>query len=683
MSDDIKFKFDLDASDAIGEIEKTKGALDALSKGEQLLGLASKIGGLLGPLGLVATAVFAVKKAMDFAWEGEELEKIDRQFNTLATTAGLSAEALKSGIEKATNGFMGLDDAMKLANKSISLLGGNADKIPVIMQQARNASKALGVDFQISFDVMSMAIATGNTRMLRQIGITLDANEAMKKYALAHNTVTTSLTEFQRQEAIADALLEKTGQKFKNISSDHETLHTASRKLSIAWKDLNDTISVFFSEKTSSAFAKSGGVLTSFLDTINKMLKPKITEGAEKQKAEIELLTESVEKLKNTYLYYSNSKSAYDKAEAASYKMKLEAAQKELDIKKAIFAAAEDDARKAGRTSGSIDPKVQQQIQASKERAEREDAEKENQRKNNLLRETKFQQDITALKQSNLAIQMSLEDNYDAYVSEKKKELQLLDLGYAQKKQALENEMKINGLLTQAEFNQRSLQLDEELRMKKKELKDKEQQDFINVLQKQAENSKTFYSGFKNQMELSAAQAKQAYEKTGGYGVAAFKGLELGAKNAFKAMGKGSGDAAEQMKKAMLGSIAAQAEAQGSMFLSTGLAHLAMGAPGGAVEVAEGGALLALAGLLESQAGGAGGGSIGAGSSSGSASSPSSGQTSPIAAPTPSIAQQGKAVTLNFSGSYFETEATQRRLVDLIRQETDATSYQYNQIPVV
>ena len=42
--------------------------------------------------------------------------------------------------------------------------------------------------------------------------------------------------------------------------------------------------------------------------------------------------------------------------------------------------------------------------------------------------------------------------------------------------------------------------------------------------------------------------------------------------------------------------------------------------------------------------------------------------------------QQKKVVTLSVQGNYFETEQTKSRLIDLIREGTDATDFKYVQI---
>jgi hypothetical protein len=138
---------------------------------------------------------------------------------------------------------------------------------------------------------------------------------------------------------------------------------------------------------------------------------------------------------------------------------------------------------------------------------------------------------------------------------------------------------------------------------------------------------------------------------------------------------------AKAMKAAFLGVIADKAEAEGSALILEGAGMW----PIGGYKIAAGGALVALSSLIRAAAGGGGGG-IGASSSAGGGGG--GGETRPPVTETqtrPDIqaAQQakGKSVTIAIAGNYFETEQTRRALLGMVRQETDATAFTYQQIP--
>jgi hypothetical protein len=75
--------------------------------------------------------------------------------------------------------------------------------------------------------------------------------------------------------------------------------------------------------------------------------------------------------------------------------------------------------------------------------------------------------------------------------------------------------------------------------------------------------------------------------------------------------------------------------------------------------------------------------SSGGGSGGGMAPGPAAGGTIGSDMSRPNLeAQKGKTVTLQVMGHYFETAETQRTLMNMIRSETDATTFQYQQIGV-
>jgi hypothetical protein len=85
--------------------------------------------------------------------------------------------------------------------------------------------------------------------------------------------------------------------------------------------------------------------------------------------------------------------------------------------------------------------------------------------------------------------------------------------------------------------------------------------------------------------------------------------------------------------------------------------------------------LIALSGFLRSQGGGSSGGGGGGGSVSGGGDGGSASLTTDSGQPAVSEKAQNKAVTIQVMGNYFETEQTKTRLVEMIREASDATDF--------
>jgi hypothetical protein len=140
---------------------------------------------------------------------------------------------------------------------------------------------------------------------------------------------------------------------------------------------------------------------------------------------------------------------------------------------------------------------------------------------------------------------------------------------------------------------------------------------------------------------------------------------------AFRDIGSGAKTGAKAMEDVVKGMVGTMADAYGRLLIETGLW------PVNPVALAAGAALLALAGAM------GGSSSSGGGSGGGMAPGPAAGGTIGSDMSRPNLeAQKGKTVTLQVMGHYFETAETQRTLMNMIRSETDATTFQYQQIGV-
>mgnify|MGYP003337830396 CR=1 FL=1 len=184
MADEsVKFKFDLDAKEALVKLTDLKEAFEKIGESKSVDGLLSGFLKLAPSIAIATGAVLAVKAALDMTLQGEAIEKVNKQFDILTTQAGLSSEALRSGIEKSLGGLTDLDDALKASSGAVIKLGANAEKIPQIFDLARKVSLVFGGELVSNFDAISQAIASGNMRLLKQMGIIVDTDKAFKEYA--------------------------------------------------------------------------------------------------------------------------------------------------------------------------------------------------------------------------------------------------------------------------------------------------------------------------------------------------------------------------------------------------------------------------------------------------------------------------------------------------------------------
>lgn len=160
----------------------------------------------------VAAAIFAVKKALDFA---DEAAKLAAQINqgtaaldNMAAQAGTSAEEIVSSMQYMSGQTLSQLDVIKAANRA-ALLGLPLDQLDRLMQVARASATALGTDVSQMFDDLVTGIGRGSKMILDNLGIVFSAEEAYQKFAKAQGKAVGQLTEAEKKQAFLNATLEE------------------------------------------------------------------------------------------------------------------------------------------------------------------------------------------------------------------------------------------------------------------------------------------------------------------------------------------------------------------------------------------------------------------------------------------------------------------------------------------
>lgn len=235
---------------------------------------------LATPLGLVTASVVllgsALKGAFELTLEGEKLNKLDKQFDSLAKTFGVAGDELKNKFIDSLGGLTDDSDAIQSLNKAFVTLGDKVTQLPQIMELARKATNLFGGEVTDNFEKINQAVATGATRQLRGLGIVIDADKAYEKYARSLGVTKDVLSEAGKQQAILNEVLARGNDRFKDVASETGGLTSAYTRFKISLNNLGEDIA--------KSFAASGGFLENFftgLDIIVKKLS-----GDPKQKLE-------------------------------------------------------------------------------------------------------------------------------------------------------------------------------------------------------------------------------------------------------------------------------------------------------------------------------------------------------------------------------------------------------------
>jgi hypothetical protein len=242
-----------------------------------LNGFVSKIKSIHPAILAVAGAVAATGAAFATALDGEKIASINKQFDLLGSQAGVSLGKLREGLKSAADGTVDFEDILKSSNKFIVEFGKNAERLPEVLDLARKATALFGGEVTQNFEQISQAIATGQTRSLRSLGIIIDQEEAYKKFAQSIGTTAGALSEAGRRQAILDAVLQQGGETFKNVDPSVNQLSTSVTKLKVQLGDLYDVVA----EKSNSTFGSSFSNLinraSEALERFNLAIKPQET----------------------------------------------------------------------------------------------------------------------------------------------------------------------------------------------------------------------------------------------------------------------------------------------------------------------------------------------------------------------------------------------------------------------
>lgn len=663
-----KWSLDLDASDAISSLNDFSDTLKKVFSADDISGLLEKFESLGITLGVVGAAIFAMKESLDLVLEAEQIQAINTQFQQLTDNAGIAGDRLKEGLLDAAKGTITETEALQAANKALVSMGQNAEKLPQIMDLARQATSVYGGTVLDNFNKINSAIETGNTRRLRDIGLKGDDTKAEIAYGRSIGVTVDQLTQSQKQAAILNEVLAEGKNRFKDQNADLREATTAWQQFKTAISELGEAATLIFNSVFGSTVKKGVQLLADMATGLKNVAYSAFGDEAQKTESKINQLnlailrqTQSISDMKakieggkvnQTWVGYFNQDIAAGQAKIEKWKQEIASARQ--------LASQKLPNQKSGTAGDKTEVDQNAATNAQK-----------------LASDKKYYDELNKLEAARISSQkqvMTTETQADqVFASERALIVQQAEAKEAQiremyRKDEITSQKQVDALLLQA--NQ------------EKENKLKAQEMDIAKYRKQAldnyvKQSKSAFDGIGRAISAESQKAVIDLQDFSQVGEVAFKSLKKNSISAFEAMGQGSESAGDAMKGFMFNSIADIAEAQGELLLATALLNPLNGIAGAA--------LLVLAGFLRGQAGGSGGGSSapGAGGDA-SAAGPSALGGSDLNNTGTSLDMtqqaQGKGVTINVAGSYLETDATRNLITNLVRQSSDATDFNISSV---
>lgn len=230
----------------------------------------SKYSGIaVGALGAAAAAAAAYGASIvALGNKGSTLIGVTDAFTRLSAAVGETGDAmltkLSAGVKDTVDGM----DLMQAANRALSAgVKLTADDMQTLGATAREMAKAAGTDAASELNKLFTAMATGRTRALQLAGVTINLEQAERKFAASLGVSENALSREGKLQAARVAILEAARKKLDQLGESELTFKERIQQVQVAIGNWWDALSI--------AVAKSPEInkaLASIADTIMKGL---------------------------------------------------------------------------------------------------------------------------------------------------------------------------------------------------------------------------------------------------------------------------------------------------------------------------------------------------------------------------------------------------------------------------
>ena len=177
---------------------------------------AQGLGGLVHVYATFAANAFAASAAFTALSKAADTTNIVKGLDQLGAASGVALGTLSKKLVEASDGALSLKDAM--TSTALASSGGMTSAMIVRMTEvAKKASLALGRDMSDSMDRLTKGIVKIQPELLDELGIMTRVIPAQEAYAMKLGKTASALTDFEKRQAFANAVLEEGERKFSNI----------------------------------------------------------------------------------------------------------------------------------------------------------------------------------------------------------------------------------------------------------------------------------------------------------------------------------------------------------------------------------------------------------------------------------------------------------------------------------
>ena len=264
----------------------TQGMDRAVKSANEFQQASSKLQSSMVAIGVASGAAMAglIAFGVQSFRAAAEVERLDLALEAVGASSGKGYEALKSTSDSmralGINAAAAQKTTLKFAQSNIDL-----SQATLLAKTAQDLSVASSMTAEEALQSITMAVTTGNTRVLRQIGITTGASDAYQRYANTIGKAAKDLTMAERRQAVVNLVM-KEGTK---AAGAYALAMESPAKLITMFGDLHDDLKVsmgavlvkgfgpiiksaFRFEKSIVNAVSSGGKLAPVIEAIQKVM---------------------------------------------------------------------------------------------------------------------------------------------------------------------------------------------------------------------------------------------------------------------------------------------------------------------------------------------------------------------------------------------------------------------------
>jgi hypothetical protein len=288
---------------------------------------ARGVEGLVRVYAIFAANLFAVSAAFNALREAAATEAMVKGLDQLGAASGRSLGTLSKQLVKSVDGAISLRDAMTSVAQASSA-GLNTTQIKDLAIVANKASQALGLNMADAMSRLSRGISKIEPELLDELGIFVKVDEASQKYALSVGKNVASLSDFEKRQAFANAVLDQAKEKFSALdiaANPYDKLLASVQNLATSGLELINT----FLTPAARLLAESPSALgTVFAGIVYLLLKQAIPALGEFRKG-----------LENTTKKAADAAGAFSKSFPDNFQDKLAERFKLPDLQKDVAKA--------------------------------------------------------------------------------------------------------------------------------------------------------------------------------------------------------------------------------------------------------------------------------------------------------------------------------------------------------